>query len=532
MSDTGDRGQEEETVQPPTEHWASPEAARAPSQQIDAICDAFEAEWRAGRRPSWREFLERGAAEDRARLLRELLAVELQLRAAAGERAVAKDYGDLEARIVVAALLRDDAHSSSANSRHAGMLRALLACPTFARLPGRAVGDLASRMRWQEHEPGALLVRQGAEAAGLHIVLKGMCRVSVEAHGTRDVLDEVGPGAVIGEMAMLTGKPATADVVALTPVTTICLEVDAFDQLRLDHPELEIVLSQLVGDRLGGREFDSLCGKRIGGRLLRRCLGRGAMGVVYEAERADGARVALKMLRHGLVHDQGAVARFRNEAELLGRLRHPGIVAVSDLFVEFNTLFLEMEYCDGIDLAACLRDAGAQGRHVPTAWARPALGQLAAALGHAHEANVVHLDLKPSNILVTRDGQLKLADFGLARLCSEESTLGAVVGTPQYMAPEQLSALAASPESDWYAWGCVAYELLVGRPLFADLDLLELAVEKGRWTPPTPWPEIADPEIAEWLRGSLSPLPEERRLDLEAIARHAAPLPPGALLPH
>jgi len=160
----------------------------------------------------------------------------------------------------------------------------------------------------------------------------------------------------------------------------------------------------------------------------------------------------------------------------------------------------------------------------PPAEARKLLGQMAAALAHAHGRGVLHLDVKPSNVLVDNAGLAKLVDFGLARLLADDSC-GGWDGTPRYMPPEQLAAGATGPAADWYAWGCLAAELLSGRPLFDDGDLVALATAKSSGSPPLGdrW-TAADPELAAIVAAALHPLPERRRLDLAGVARWAGPV--------
>lgn len=157
--------------------------------------------------------------------------------------------------------------------------------------------------------------------------------------------------------------------------------------------------------------------------------------------------------------------------------------------------------------------------------ARRLLGQIADALAHAHARGVVHLDVKPSNVLLDESGLAKLIDFGLARMLTEDRR-GYWSGTPRYMPPEQLAAGAAGQAADWYAFACLAAELLSGRPLFDDGDLVIMAAAKSAWPQrlAAGW-TAADPELAAIVAAALHPLPESRRLDLEAVARWAGPVP-------
>ena len=202
---------------------------------------------------------------------------------------------------------------------------------------------------------------------------------------------------------------------------------------------------------------------RIGKYRIDGVLGSGAMGVVYKAYDADIARtVALKTIRHELLdgmQEADIVARFRNEAQASGRLVHPNIVAVYDFGTYNNTTYIAMEYVDGTPLNAFLV------KDVPMDLAASitCITQLLRALDYAHARGVVHRDIKPANILITGDAQVKITDFGIAKI--ESSTLtqvGAVIGTPSYMSPEQFKGEPVDGRSDLFAVGIMLYQMLTG----------------------------------------------------------------------
>jgi eukaryotic-like serine/threonine-protein kinase len=202
---------------------------------------------------------------------------------------------------------------------------------------------------------------------------------------------------------------------------------------------------------------------RIGKYRIDGVLGSGAMGVVYKAYDADIARtVALKTIRHELLdglQEADIIARFRNEAQASGRLVHPNIVAVYDFGAYADTTYIAMEYVDGTPLNAFLV------KDVPMDLAASitCITQLLRALDYAHARGVVHRDIKPANILITGDAQVKITDFGIAKI--ESSTLtqvGAVIGTPSYMSPEQFKGETVDGRSDLFAVGIVLYQMLTG----------------------------------------------------------------------
>jgi len=188
-------------------------------------------------------------------------------------------------------------------------------------------------------------------------------------------------------------------------------------------------------------------------------LGEGAMGVVWRArDRAFGRQVALKTLSPELAEDAELVRRFHTEAESIGKLSHPNVVTVFDFGEADGQTFLAMELLDGEDLRAVI---GRRAR-VPLVDRVRIMEGVLRGLGAAHAAGIIHRDLKPANVVVTKDGRVKILDFGLARIASGESLTrrGVVVGTPDYMSPEQVSAKPIDYRADLYAAGAVFYELL------------------------------------------------------------------------
>jgi serine/threonine-protein kinase len=187
----------------------------------------------------------------------------------------------------------------------------------------------------------------------------------------------------------------------------------------------------------------------------------GGMGEVFRAHDAVLAReVAVKVLHRSLSSDPGFVERFRREARAAATLNHPNIVAVYDWGAVDGIYYMVMEYVRGRSVRELLN---ASGRLAP-AQAADIIRQTLAALEHAHAKGIVHRDLKPENILITTDGVVKLTDLGLARAFADakNTRAGAVTGTVQYLAPEQIRGEPADPRSDLYSLGIVAYELLTG----------------------------------------------------------------------
>jgi len=214
--------------------------------------------------------------------------------------------------------------------------------------------------------------------------------------------------------------------------------------------------------------MDTLTGKRLGKYQIESLIGRGGMAAVYRAhDTALNRSVAIKVLDPALAVDPKAVERFRREAVTSANLEHPSIVRVYDVEQSGDLHYMAMRFVQGTTLREILRDNGALPVDVIVNIVKP----IAAAIHYAHLHGVIHRDVKPGNILVEPDGTVLLTDFGIARAADNtQSSLtahGHVMGTADYLAPEQISGRPATASSDVYSLGVVLYEMLTGVTPFA-----------------------------------------------------------------
>jgi len=238
------------------------------------------------------------------------------------------------------------------------------------------------------------------------------------------------------------------------------------------------------------------CWPEVAGYELLAELGRGGMGVVYKARQTRlGRIVALKMLLAGAHAGPQELGRFRREAEAVARLQHPHIVQIFEVGEQQGCPYLVLEYVEGGNLAEKLKDGP-----LPDRAAAELVALLASAVHAAHQGGIVHRDLKPANVLLTTNSTPKITDFGLAKRldgASAQTLSGALLGTPNYMAPEQAEGSHVGPAADVYGLGAILYYLLTGGPPFlaeSPLDILLLV----RATEPIR-PSVRQPRVARDL---------------------------------
>jgi eukaryotic-like serine/threonine-protein kinase len=247
---------------------------------------------------------------------------------------------------------------------------------------------------------------------------------------------------------------------------------------------------------------------RLEGRL-----GFGGMSTVHLAlDMRLERQVAVKLLAEHLADDPAFVSRFQREAQAAARLVHPNVVQVFDSGRDESThqYFIVMEYIEGSSCAEILRDDG--WVEVPEALA--IIGQACEGLHYAHRHGVVHRDVKPGNLLRAREGEVKLADFGIAKATEQSSItqVGSVLGTAAYLAPEQARGEEAGPKADLYALGVVTYQLISGRLPYEASSLTELALKQQQEEPPTLDTLVAavGPALADAVAVALALDPRER----------------------
>jgi CRP-like cAMP-binding protein len=521
------------------------ELSLAELEQIQKWSGEYEIAWHASpQRTKMQDWVEAAPEHMRGRLFAELLTLDGELRASQMDSLSQLSPNEICPFDVTDALLEDDWSESRffreidpclskgddeladplESARHS-----LLKCPTLVGVSVEAAEAFKSALQSVQFAPGDFLLGQGQPSGGLFVVVDGQLSISKISDGTDRKFAQCGAGSIVGEMSLLTGKRCTATVKAHTNVSALRLAPDQFAAITKSFPEIEIALSQLISDRLGSREFDALCGRTIGGYRLDRCISRGGMGVVYECRNAafPGQAFALKMLRHEFIHDPSAVEQFEREAEVLRGLSHPNIVSVLDAFIDYRTRFLVMPMCDGYDLSRLLR----HHRRLDEDCVRALIGQMTVGLVHAHQHKIIHMDLKPANVLMSQDGTIAIADFGLCNIVGTDHSSDSVMGTPAYMPPEQLRGDRVDTTGDWYALACMTYELLSGEKLFDSDDWMSLLLQKESFHPEQFFAAeklaenvVMSDELRGILQSALRYEPDARQWPCELVGSWAKPV--------
>src|SRR5688572_7275235 len=267
-------------------------------------------------------------------------------------------------------------------------------------------------------------------------------------------------------------------------------------------------------------------GLTFGGRYqLSSRVAIGGMGEVWQAtDHVIGRTVAIKILKDEYMGDPGFLERFRAEARHAALVNHEGIASVFDYGEENGSAFLVMELVPGEALSTILERDGS----LSTDKTLDIVAQTSLALQAAHAAGLVHRDIKPGNLLITPDGRVKITDFGIARIADQVplTATGQVMGTVQYLSPEQASGHPASPATDTYSLGIVAYECLAGKRPFTGESQVAIAMAQINEQPPPLPPTVAVP-VQNLVMAMIAKKPEERPASAAAVARAATALRRG-----
>jgi predicted Ser/Thr protein kinase len=395
----------------------------------------------------------------------------------------------------------------------------LLQTPLFDSISQETRCPLLSHLSRKRVQAGKRLMAQGEEGDSLFIIRRGTCLVSVEKEGLLHPVTRLQPGEIVGEMAILTGEPRFAHVDAETDMELWGITRKDFDLLCERHTELRNFLTGLITRRFSSEGFTP--DRSVGKYVIHEMIGKGGWSFVYRGLHGSlNMPVAVKMLKHDMAMNVDFLKRFREEAKIIARLNHDNIVKVYDIEELFRTVFVVMEYVDGVPLSHILKKMV----KLPLLTALGILVDACAGLSYAHRQGIIHQDIKPANLFVHRDNRVKIMDFGLA--CAPGTVHSAVRGTFFYMSPEQIRGEPVDERTDIYSLGLTAFEMITGERPFSQGSIVETLSTQLEQEIPDPSGLVPDlpMEIRGFLLRSTRRKKSERYRNVTEILSELEPL--------
>jgi serine/threonine protein kinase len=362
--------------------------------------------------------------------------------------------------------------------------------PLFSGMSQAAMEQFQGAMDEVIYATGETILNQGDSGEDMFVLESGTMRVTVTSDGTKVFERTFVAPQLFGEMALITREPRSASVTAETKCRCMRIDKRTVQDLFRREPGTAVFLTRLVGERL--MEASGI--RRVGKYEVLGRLGSGGVATVFEGQHPElGTPVALKMLSHALVFDEGFADHFAEEARRTASLAHDNIVAVMDTEQAYGTHFIVMEKLTG-DL---LQEAIYSSQRMGWKTIRRILIEALDALAYAHTEGFVHRDIKPENIFLRTDGKVKIMDFGIATQSGGQDS-DRIIGTPYYISPEQVLSRQLDGRADLYSLGITAYEMCCQRIPF-DADTVE-ALFRAHIQTRIPDPRVLCPDIPDDLR--------------------------------
>ena len=311
----------------------------------------------------------------------------------------------------------------------------------FDAISEEAKCPLLNSMTPKHVQPGQRFIRQGERGDAVYVIQEGSCLVSVEKEGSEHPISRLRAGDIVGEIALVTDWPRSAHVDAETEVKLWAITKAQFDQVCEECRDVQNFLTELVARRLSRESVTA--DRTVGKYVINEIIGLGGWGIVYRGVHRDlSMSVAIKMLRHDMAMDPDFTKKFRYEAKTIAQLNHESIVKVYDIEELYRTIFIIMEYLHGLPLDYILE----RMQKLPLPRVVDILLQVCAGLDYAHKHGIVHQDIKPPNLFVQPNDQVKIVDFGLA--CSPGDTDSGLRGTIFYAPPELIEGDTVDERTD------------------------------------------------------------------------------------
>jgi CRP-like cAMP-binding protein len=365
---------------------------------------------------------------------------------------------------------------------------------------------------------GERVAMQGEISDTSYIIQRGSCLVLVEKDGILHPSGHRTRGDMIGITSVLTGEPQRAHIEAETDLELWVLNKGFFDKITNEDPDMVEFLTEVVASRFHSKR--PISDRQIGKYVATDIIGTGAYSIVYRGYHSGlNMPVAIKMMKHDLALNPDFQSSMLNEAKTIAKLRHENIITVHDIEERFKTTFIVMEHLDGTSL----RDMLSAMKRIPLKSAVNYLVQICQGLQYAHEHKIVHQDIKPGNIFILPNDKIRILDFGLASPFGSE---GLMIGSPYYMAPEQVECFPVDNRTDIYSLGITAYEMVTGEKPFQSDDVWEMT--HLRVDNDIPDPQKISPELPKALREfilkSCSRIPADRYSNMGEALDALAPL--------
>ena len=399
-----------------------------------------------------------------------------------------------------------------------GDLEFLISSSLFDTIPLEAKGPLLDCVTPIHVQAGERFIAQGDEGDTFYIIQEGSCVVNVEKNGTKHSISRLRSGDIVGEIALLTGERRTANVDAETDMILWSLTREEFDSLCSEYPDMLDFLTELVTHRFSTEKVTA--NRTIGKYLLNEVIGRGGWSIVYKGTHTSlNMPVAVKMLKHDMAMNAEFAERFHNEAQIIAQLNHRNIVRVYDIEKLFRTIFIIMEYLEGLPLDYILRSMP----RLSIPQVLDILLQVCNGLEYAHDQGIVHQDIKPANVFIQADGRTKIVDFGIS--CPPGTIDFCLPGTVYYMSPEQIEGESVDQRTDIYSLGIMAYEMITGKRPYPEDDLSKLMKMHVMEDVPDPRklvPDLAD-ELIYFIKRATQRDPSARFKTMWEIIRDLQP---------
>jgi serine/threonine protein kinase len=388
----------------------------------------------------------------------------------------------------------------------------------FDAISDEAKFPLLNCMAPSRFRAGERFIRQGDEGDTLYVIQEGSCVAHVEKGGREHAIARLRGGDIIGEIALLTHVPRTAHVDAETDVKLWSISRGQFDALCKETPDVRNFLTELVTSRFSAERLTSE--RTVGKYVVNEIIGRGGWSIVYRGIHSSlNMPVAIKMLKHDMAMDPDFSEKFRYEAKTIAHLSHENIVKVYDIEELYRTIFIIMEYLEGVPLDSILEKMP----KLPLSRVLHILLQVCAGLEYAHEHGIIHQDIKPGNIFVQWNNRAKIVDFGLA--CPPGTIDCGLPGTVFYMAPEQMDGETMDERTDIFSVGVTAFEMITGQRPFPEDDMTTMLDADLRGDVPDPRtlvPDLPD-EMYDFIMRATRRDPAERYKSMSHVLHGLEP---------